>query len=125
MSPVKTTIRTEVIRNWKAAIQRETQDMFEIDIKGKAKELSPVSDANPKIEGTKYKDTGNNRRLIETEVKRGPKGPIAKLFTQSGYGLFLEIGTRLMRARPYLAPAINMFVHLLGARVAKRIKLHG
>ncbi len=77
---------------------RDIQDTFELDIKPAAKDLSPVK-------------TGHNRRTIETEVTRLPNGDTeAKLYTQSGYGAFLELGTRFMKAMPYLWPAFERFV---------------
>jgi hypothetical protein len=54
-----------------------------------AKEKSPV-------------DTGNNRASISYLV--GNKGTFA-IGTTSGYGAYLELGTRVMAARPYFLPA--------------------
>jgi len=47
--------------------------------------------------------TGNNRRSIRYEAK-GLEGSI---FSTSGYGGFLEIGTAVMSGRPYFRPALD------------------
>jgi hypothetical protein len=46
----------------------------------------------------------------------------AQLFTQSGYGGYLEIGTYKMEARPYLYPAFNQFVPRLSQIIGQRVK---
>ena len=51
--------------------------------------------------------TGNNRRSIDSEVKEEGGRVVAEVFTQSGYGGYLEIGTTKMPARPYLKPAFD------------------
>jgi len=57
--------------------------------------------------------TGNNARSIMFEV--GPGGEIAKqdnqgaVYSTSGYGGFLETGTVIMAARPYMNPALMKF----------------
>jgi hypothetical protein len=84
--------------------------VFEADIKPMAQELSPV-------------DRGTNRRSITTETQRTPDGSVmAEIFTQSGYGGYLELGHRVhigprgsaqgeadpadfVQGRPYLYPA--------------------
>ena len=58
--------------------------------------------------------TGNNRRSMVGEV--GPNKEIAKgdvegaVYSSSGYGGFLETGTRSMSARPYIKPAADRHV---------------
>lgn len=110
------------------------RDTFEIDIKAEAKKLSPVSEEWPSIpasRGEKRIDTGHNRRSIDTEVKEVPNGVTAELFTQSGYGGHLEIGTSRMPARPYLYPAFNRhrktLAKALRTKIAalKRLKRNG
>lgn len=47
-------------------------------------------------------DTGNNRDSVKwEELKKGE----CIVFTESGYGGWLEIGTEKMPARPYIKPA--------------------
>lgn len=47
--------------------------------------------------------TGNNKDLIGTDAHDKMR---ASVFTRSGYGAWLELGTSRMPARPYFAPAI-------------------
>lgn len=67
-------------------------ETFRDDITPEAKRRSPV-------------DTGYNKGTIDYSVKKEKRGWIARLFTQSGYGAYLEEGTWKMRAQPYLWPA--------------------
>ena len=64
--------------------------------------------------------TGNNRRSIDSEVKEEGGKPVATVFTQSGYGGYLEIGTTKRPATPYLKPAFdkNRDLFLQATRVA-------
>jgi HK97 gp10 family phage protein len=54
--------------------------------------------------GTPY-DTGNNRR--EISILSGSNGSYA-IGTMSGYGGYLEFGTKHMPARPYFLPAADV-----------------
>jgi HK97 gp10 family phage protein len=111
----------------KAAILSAVRDTFVFDIKPKAQELSPVTDAglrynrekHPAATLTQIGGTGTNRRSIDVEVKEDVKGVKAELYTQSGYGGWLEIGTRFMRAQPYLWPAFRAFQ----GKIAERVKV--
>lgn len=58
-----------------------------------AKELSPVA----KVKG------GNNRDSIDYRAS----GLSGEIFTESGYGGWLEVGTSKMAARPYFRPAFE------------------
>lgn len=58
--------------------------------------------ANDAIKGSPV-ETGNNRRSIQFEA-RGLSGSI---YSTSGYGGYLETGTRFMAARPYFRPALD------------------
>src|SRR5713101_8300917 len=80
-----------------------TQDVFELDIKPAAVEGSPVTEegylrnleleAEGKLGGRRAGGTGHNRRSIDITVTETDKGVEATLFTQSGYGGYLESGT--------------------------------
>jgi hypothetical protein len=88
-----------------------TQDVFELDIKPAAVEMSPVTEegflrnleleAVHKLGGRRPGGTGHNRRSIDVTVAVSDRGVEAQLFTQSGYGGYLETGTSKMRAQPY------------------------
>lgn len=111
----------------KAAVLRAVTDVFLKDIKPKAQELSPVTpeglaynrEKHPAAPLTKVGGTGTNRRSIDVEVSEGQKGVKAELFTQSGYGGWLEVGTAKMRAQPYLWPAFRQFQR----KIAETVKV--
>lgn len=92
------------------------KEVFELDIKPEAVKNSPVTPEGYEInlakgkKGVEAKGTGTNRKSIDVEVVADAKGPKATLFTQSGYGGYLEVGTQKMRAQPYLLPALMKFV---------------
>ena len=76
------------------ALFRALDETLDIDIQTEAKELSP-------------KKTGTNQRSIGIEVEEVGGRVEGSIFTQSGYGGFLEVGTSKMAARPYLWPAVE------------------
>jgi len=82
-----------------------------VDIAGDAIKGSPVL-------------TGNNRRSIAYEI--GPGGEVAKtelegaVYSTSGYGGYLETGTRFMAAQPYFRPALDKNMN----KLPKNIKAH-
>jgi len=113
-----------------AAILEATQQVFELDIKPDAVENSPVTEEGYlrnlalKAEGKLNRPpggTGHNRRSIDTTVAATEKGVEAKLFTQSGYGGYLELGTSKMRAQPYLYPAFARHVSKIPQQVKAKI----
>jgi len=55
--------------------------------------------------------TGKNADSIAGRLRRTEKGLKGTIFTQSGYGGFIEIGERNVGPRPYIFPAA---VHNLG-----------
>lgn len=110
----------------KLAIFNEVSDTFELDIKPEAAANSPVTAEGLAINiGEKKKrpgGTGTNRRSIDVTVEDGPDGPHAELFTASGYGGYLEIGTSKMRAQPYLYPAFVLKMQGIQDRIKARIE---
>jgi hypothetical protein len=93
-----------------AAIFEATQEVFELDIKPDAVENSPVR-------------TGTNRRSIDTATvpDDATATVTATLFTQSGYGGYLELGTSKMKAMPYLYPAWSKFRDKIAQLVAAKL----
>lgn len=101
------------------------QQVFSQEIEPEAKRLSPVSAENPSIpasRGEKRIDTGHNRRSIDSDVELTADGPKASLFTQSGYGGYLETGTSKMPARPYLWPAAQKFFSRISTVMRDKLK---
>lgn len=86
-----------------AAIEAGLKEAFLLDVRPLASMLSP-------------KKRGFNSRSIKYKVK----GKTAKIWTESGYGGYLEVGTARMRARPYLRPAIE----LNKRKIVRAIKRH-
>jgi HK97 gp10 family phage protein len=86
--------RQEVL---KAAITqggKNVNDLCEI-MAMEAKHLSPVF-------------SGNNKDSIAYKAGVEKGKVFGRVFTESGYGGWLEIGTARMPARPYFAPAYTM-----------------
>lgn len=115
---VKLNLRVgEAKQEVRQAVFEAVQEVFEVDIKTAAVQMSPVrapkGPHNPQgIPG------GTNRRSIDTEVNQTEEGTEAAIFTQSGYGAYLELGTYKMAARPYIRPAFDQNI----AKVAERVK---
>jgi len=77
------------------ALRRSLDETLKFDILPEAFDRSPFV-------------SGNNARSIKTEVEAVAGDRIeGSIFTESGYGGFLEIGTSKMAARPYLFPAVE------------------
>ena len=110
----------------------QLQETFEIDIKTQAVENSPVTaegilrnqllEAQHKLGGRPVGGTGTNRRSIDTEVVEGGRGPEAKIFSQSGYGGYLEVGTSKMSAQPYVYPAFQQHVPKVASGIKAKVK---
>lgn len=115
----------------KDVILSATTDLFEEEIVPTAKDLSPVTPegmarneelaAEHKLGGRRVGGTGTNRRSIDSVVTDVPEGVQAQLFTQSGYGGYLELGTSKMRAQPYLNPAFDEHIGKLPERVKEKL----
>jgi hypothetical protein len=77
----------EVKKKISSLINSEMKDMCE-DIVSASKDKSP-------------KDTGHNASSITWDEKEGK----FRVYTQSGYGAYLELGTTKMDKRPYIYPS--------------------
>ncbi|MCJ7829314.1 MAG: hypothetical protein MUP81_06210 [Dehalococcoidia bacterium] len=73
--------------------------------------------------------TGNNRRSIMGEASGFGGGQVVDqskiegaIFSTSGYGGFLETGTRKMAARPYFKPAADKYVPKFPQRMKEHLQ---
>jgi HK97 gp10 family phage protein len=110
---------------FKLSVDKAIRDVFNLDILPEAIQNSPVTpegmahnlakfQSEHHKEGTtidpvKLKGTGHNRQSLDVEFTETPSGTQATLFSQSGYGGYLEVGTSKMRAQPYIWPAFLKF----------------
>ena len=82
-------------------------------------------DTTVKIAGDVVRDSpikfGTNKRSIDYWVKK----LTARIFSTSGYGGWLEVGTRKMAARPYFHPAALRHLPKLASNIAKRLRARG
>ena len=62
--------------------------------------------------------TGHNRSSITMDETPGKSGDVPgfSVYTQSGYGAFLELGTKRRAARPYIMPGIRRSIQEAEAR---------
>lgn len=136
MSEVIVRINLGAKQQVKGAIDKAVRDVFNLDILPEAVKNSPVTpegmaynqakfSSQPHKPGTKVdpvrlKGTGHNRQSLDVEFTETPSGPQAKLFSQSGYGGYLEVGTSKMRAQPYIWPAWLKFKE----KIAKLIRIN-
>jgi HK97 gp10 family phage protein len=63
-------------------------------------------------------DTGNNRRSIAFEAKETS----GSVYSTSGYGGYLETGTKRMRPRPYFKPALDKNIKKLPAGIKANLR---
>lgn len=52
-------------------------------------------------------DTGRLRSSVAHELGRDERGLVARIGTDVTYGIYVELGTRRMRAQPFLRPALD------------------
>jgi len=105
---VKTNLKIKEVNNKVNRASAEGLKDLIVDMAGDVIKGSPVA----KIEG------GTNRRLIKYEAK----GLIGKIYSTSGYGGYLEVGTYKMAARPYFRPAYDRHYKKLPLRIKRRLK---
>lgn len=64
-------------------------------------------------------DTGFLRRSIQTQMEGDLS---AVVFVAAEYGIYVELGTTRMRARPYLLPALEEVARSIGGEVKQIIR---
>jgi HK97 gp10 family phage protein len=102
---VRTNIKSkEVLDKTEKAAEKALKNVI-VDIAADAVKGSPV-------------DTGHNRRSIDYEAK----GLSGSVFSTSGYGGYLEVGTRKMIARPYFKPALDKNIDKLPKEIEANLK---
>lgn len=72
-----------------------------------------TEDAVSEIKTEAPYDTGNHRSLIAHgpgEKSFGGKATSMRIFSQSGYGAYLEFGTSRMTSQPHFAPGIRSVI---------------
>jgi HK97 gp10 family phage protein len=87
-----------------AAIEAGLKEAFLLDVRPLASRLSP-------------KKRGFNSRSIKFKVK----GKTAEIWTESGYGGYLEVGTARMPARPYLRPSVERNKEVIAKAIARHL----
>lgn len=86
----------KAIHNFDSAMQKHVHTQlasWAADVKALAQQLVPVR-------------TGHLRSSIYAKISEW----VAQIGAQATYALFVEFGTRYMRARPYLYPAIQQYL---------------
>jgi hypothetical protein len=98
------------------ALEAATQDIF-AEITFTAAENSPVLD-----KATSERYPGENRDSIASKVTQVKKGVKATVTTHSGFGGWLELGTKKTAAQPYLFPAFEEHIGALPEAVKERLE---
>lgn len=100
----------------KEAILASITDVFENDITPTAKALAPVLK-----EKTSERYPGELRDSIDFKVTVAEKGVNAEVFTECGYGGYVEVGTKKMAAEPYIYPAYERNIGKLPELVKEKL----
>ena len=95
---------TDAMSRVSDAVFSATRDVVE-EIRSTAAEGSPVL-----AKATAERYPAENRDSISSSVEQVKEGVRARVFTTSGYGAYLELGTSKMSARPYLWPAVEQHI---------------
>ena len=109
----------EFLKAFGDAVFNAIKEEFEGPILETAKAMSPV-DEGDKREGTPG-HTIHNRDSLRAAAFFTHEGPMGKLWSTSGHGYFLEVGTRYISARPYAWPAVQSHIGELMARIKSNI----
>ena len=95
---------------------KEVQDKMKEAAKKALKNVI-VDIANDVVKGSPF-ETGNNRRSIQYEAKELE----GSVYSTSGYGGYLEVGTVKMNARPYFRPALDRHLKELPEGIKTELK---
>lgn len=95
------------------------RETFIEKIKPEAQRLSPREAELPKGHQV------HNADSIGVSVRKTASGVTAKIFTQSGHGGYIELGTKKMAARPYLYPAVMQFLGEIPLTLKRLIQTKG
>ena len=108
---VQMTLNREAGEQIRRAVEAGLRDTV-VAITRQTKQSPPVG--SPRL-------TGNNARSIDFDVK----GLTGRVFSTSGYGGFLEVGTARMPARPYFKPALDMNIGNLPRNIERHMGAFG
>lgn len=82
-----------------------------------AARTSSVTKATTQIKAHSQKvvpvDTGDLRKSVEVEYDQGPGTSTGEVSYNTGYAMYVEMGTSKMAAQPYLIPAYGSGKHVL------------
>lgn len=67
-------------------------------------------------------DTGALRKSVETDLDNGPGITTGQVSYNTGYAIYVEMGTSKMAAQPYLFPAYNSGKHVLIAGLVRWLR---
>ncbi len=98
------------------ALFEATQEIIGFNAVETAKELCPVLP-----EPTAERVPGELRDSIDARVYRDKKGVRARMTTRTGYGGYVEQGTKNMTREPYLWPAFEQNIGRLPEAVKERL----
>lgn len=98
------------------ALLAATHDVF-AEITTSARERSPLLD-----KATTERYPGENRDSIRSSVRKTKKGVSGRIWTTSGFGGWLEIGTKKTPAQPYIYPAFSEHIGELPAALRERLE---
>lgn len=110
---------TEMVAKVNEALLEATQEVF-TEIEFSAAERSPVLAV-----ATRARTPGENRESIREKVRsvvsQHAEGVRARVYTTSGFGGFLELGTKKTRAQPYIYPAFEEHIGSLPEAVKEKL----
>ena len=105
----------DAFNEMESAILDALRDVFEGSVIPEAKGRCPV--------GTDPIEPGSarNRDSIGVYVWETARGPMAKLFSSSGHGGFVEVGTVHMSGQPYAWPAVQTHIPTVMAKIKENL----